>query len=170
MSVNTDTREFRSEEGQWYTQSLFLETSYEDTSRVLYTLKLRPFEYKGVTYPSFHQTYLDIADPTEYSQACLMFGGWAHWQKILQSSRLMPYIQAARDELEIKLRSEGIRKMVALAKGDKASENAAKWLADKGWEPKGMGRPTKEKIAREAKKMQRIQSEVMEDAERLRNL
>lgn len=160
-------RVFRSDDGQYLTQSLFLECSYEDTSKVLYTLKNRDYEYKGIKYPSLHRLYMEIGDPTEYQVATTLFEGWAHWQKILGSPRIMPAIQAARDELEVKLRSQGIKKMMQLANGERASETAAKWLSDKGWEKSGMGRPTREKVAREAKKLAQIQSEVMDDAKRL---
>ncbi len=160
-------RVFRSDDGQFLTQSLFLECSYDDTSKVLYTLKNRDHEHKGIKYPSFHRLYMEIGDPTEYAVATTLFDGWSHWQKILCSGRIMPYIQAARDELEVKLRSQGIKKMMQLANGERASETAAKWLSDKGWEKNGMGRPTREKVSREAKKLAQIQSEVMDDAKRL---
>lgn len=161
---------FRSDDGQFYTQSLFLETSYEDLSNVVYTLKRRDYEHKGQVYLSFPRLYMEIADPTEYEVATRLFDGWAHWQRIQGNSRIMPTIQALRDELEVKLRSEGVRKMIKLATSFKGSEKAAQWLADRGWEPKGMGRPSKDKIAREAKKLQRISDAVQEDADRIKNL
>jgi hypothetical protein len=57
--------------------------------------------------------------------------------------------------------------MIRRAGAAKASENAAKWLADKGWEKSSIGRPSKEKINKEARKLQAIKDEVSKDSERL---
>lgn len=158
---------FRSSDGQYFTQSLFLETSYEDLSNVVYTLKRQDYEHKGVTYLSFPRLYLEIADPTEYEVANVLFDGWPHWQRIQGNGRIMPTIEGLRAELEVKLRSEGVRRMIAGVRAGKPSEKAAMWLADKGWAPKDIGRPSKVKIAAEAKKLQQVQDQVQKDLDRL---
>jgi hypothetical protein len=157
---------YKTEDGQYYTQGLFLETSYEDLSRVLYTLKRADHMHKGVLYRSFPRLYLEIADPTEYQVATTLFDGWPHWVRLQGNSRIFPTIQALRDELEVKLRSDGIRRLISM----KQSESAAKWLADKGWEKREMGRPTKEKVQKEAKKLQGIKEEIERDATRITGL
>ena len=162
-------RVFRGADGNYYTQSLFLEASYETPERALYTTKRQDYEYNGILYLSFPRLYLEIADPTEYQVAERLFDGWPHWQRIWNNSRLTPMVMALREELEIKLRSEGVRKMIESAKTGK-SDIAAKWLSDKGWENPGKGRPTNAKIKAEAKKLQAIKDEIGKDADRLRNL
>lgn len=166
----TPSNPYKTDDGQYYTQSLFLETSYEDLSHVLYTLKRADYMHKGVLYRSFPRLYLEIADPTEYQVATTLFDGWPHWLRLQGNSRIFPTIQSLRDELEVKLRSEGVRKLITMAGGARSSETAAKWLADKGWEKKEMGRPTKEKVQREAKKLQGIKEEIERDASRITGL
>jgi hypothetical protein len=81
---------------------------------------------------------------------------------------MMPYIQAWRDELEIKLVSEGIKKMISHA-ADPKGQTAAKWLADKGWgEKRKAGAPSKEERARELKIKEHISNELEEDFERMK--
>ena len=159
-------RVFKSPEGQYYTQALFLETSYDDTSLVLYTLKNEDYTYNGVTYPSFPRLYLEIADPTEYKVSQLLFGGWPHWQRVTGSGKLSSVIEALREELEVKLRSQGVQRMISAAG---KSEKAAAWLADRGWIQSTKGRPTKEAIQREARKISKVKDVIALDAERMKD-
>ena len=71
------------------------------------------------------------------------------------------------EELEIKIRSEGIRALVHTATEEGAKgTTAARYLADKGWLSK-RGRPSKEELAGEKKERTRIMDEITEDAKRL---
>lgn len=158
---------FRAPDGNYYTQSLFLELSYDDPSVALYTLKRRDYEYNGVLYLSLPRLYLEIADPTEYEVATRLFDGWPHWQRVANNARITPTVLALQEELEIKLRSEGVRKMIKHASS--GSEAASKWLSDKGWQNNGRGRPSNEKIKKEAKKLDAVRTAVQEDLDRLRN-
>jgi hypothetical protein len=62
-------------------------------------------------------------------------------------------IAAWREELEVKLRSQGVRGVMLEAYSEgKGSLQAAKWLADKGWtEKRTAGRPSNEELAGERK-------------------
>ncbi len=133
---------FKDASGNWITQSLFLEYQYKEIYAV-YTLSEEDKEYKGTLYPSIKKLYLDICDPTEYEFAQKCFGGWEHWKRLQKNKYLRPYINKWREELEIKLVSQGVRTLIE--KSNEGGISIAKWLADKGWQPRRKaGAPSKE--------------------------
>lgn len=159
--------------GNFYTQSLFLELSYHKPQNAIYTLKDEDYERDGKVYKSIKRLYLEIADPYEYEFANQCFANWRHWQRLCDSCGLLaPYIQEWREELEIKLRSEALTQVVKESKANsKGSLTAAKWLVDKGWvEKKGAGRPTKQAVDGERRKMASIKKEVQDDLARVRSV
>ena len=158
-----DREKFLDSEGRPLTQSLFLELKYENAA--VYTLKDVDFEYKGKKLLSIKRLYLETADPTEYEFATKYFLGWSHWQRICENKAIMKHIQEWRDELEIKIRSRAVRLNIAHAEG--GSYQAAKWLADRGWQTRGAGRPSKDEVERETKIQARIGDEYSADVIRL---
>ncbi len=147
----------------WRTMSIFLEHNVTKMESV-WTLK--PYPSKGL--PSAHELYLEIADPTEYAFANALLGSWAHWQRLLECNWFLPYVEAWRDELEIKLRSEAVQNINTISKGSSPGAlNASRWLAEKGWSEKKRGRPSKQDIASERRKQAAISSEVASDLERI---
>jgi len=124
--------------GNWRTQSLFLELGY--TPHAVYTLKEDDYEYKGKTFPSIKKLYLELGDPTEYEFANTYLGGWEHWSRIFNNKLMTDRVEMWRQELELKLRCEGIKE--ALQQSRDGNWQAAKWVADRGWEKKA-GRPSK---------------------------
>lgn len=156
--------------GNFYTQGLFLELSYGDLRNAVYTLKDFDYEFKGKTYISIKRLYLEIGDPTEYEFAQACFEGWSHWKRICTTTTaLHPYIEEWREELEVKLRSDGIKGVVNEVKAQgKGALQASKWLADKGWtEKRGAGRPTKAEVESERKQRARIAESVGDDLDRI---
>jgi hypothetical protein len=154
---------FKDDKGRWRTQSLFLEQSYGQRDDVLYSM--RPDDHPS-GYPSFTRLYLELNDPTEYTVATTLLGGWEHWQ-ILQSSKwFSEYLAGLRIELEIKLRADAIHQLHRqMRRGDRV---AARFFADAEFkEKKGRGRPTKDEIAHEKKIQAGIAARVEADAERL---
>lgn len=158
--------------GNFFTQALFLELAYANPVNAIYTLKDEDYEYNGKTYKSIKRLYLDIADPTEYEFAQQCFSGWNHWQRICNKTKaLAPYIEEWRAELEVKLRSKGVKNLIKEATStNKGAMQAAKWLADKGWADKRAGRPSNEQVDGEIKSQARIKAAVADDLERIRNL
>ena len=158
--------------GNFYTQSLFLELSYVNPEYAIYTLKDDDYEHNGTVYKSIKRLYLSIGDPTEYEFATKCFGGWSHWQRICNKTKLLhPYIDEWRDELTVKLRSAGVRGVIDEASSDsKGALQAAKWLADKGWADKRKaGRPTNIEVAGERKAQAQVKDAVDKDLERITN-
>lgn len=164
VSAGLNRAQFLSPDGKPLTQSLFLELGYN--AEAVYTLKDIDFEYKGRTLPSIKRLYLELADPTEYEFATTYFLGWKHWSRISENKAVKAYIDEWREELEIKLRSRAIK--LTLANAESGNYQAAKWLADRGWQTRGAGRPSKQEVEREAKIKSRIDDEYSADVVRLK--
>lgn len=136
---------FKDTIGRWYTVALFKEFA-PDKKHVLFTTE----EAK--------QLYLECNDITGYEFATKHLGGWQHWVALHNSPKVLPLIEQWEEELEVRIRSESIKNIALLSKGEKGYQ-AAKFLADKGWKVKGVGRTTKEAIDKEAK----IQSKLYDE-------
>lgn len=130
---------FKDKQNRWYTIGLFKETAApEHYSKILFTLD----EAKNL--------FVKERDITGYSFALKYLGGWKHYKALKNSPRLFPIIEEWEEELEIMLRSEAIAHIINLSKGDKGYQ-AAKFLADRGYKDKTVGRRTKDAIAKQAK-------------------
>jgi len=159
---------FKDTMGRFRTQSLFFELKYEGYDP-LFTLKDKDHEVAGVVYRSLRELYLMYADPTEYSFAMGVFGSLKCWYKIAGNKELSIYINQWREDLEVKLRSEGVMAIRDLAtdEGSKSRLAAAKWLAEKGWEGKARGRPSKQELAKNSKTKTRVEEAISNDYERI---
>ena len=151
--------------GRYKTLSLFLESTYDKDA--LFTLKDYDHEYHGKVYPSLKKLFLETGDPTEYIFATKYLAGWEHWQKICANKSLAIHVDKWRYELELKLRSEGIQWVIKSARS-KQNWLAAKFLAEKGWDTRIAGRPSKEEVDRELKIQASIDSEYADDIDRIR--
>ena len=149
--------------GRPLTQSLFLEVGYSEVA--VYTLKEDHFEYKGNKYPSLKRLYIEMEDPTEYQFAITYLLGWKHWQRLLENKLLRTHIDEWREELEVKLRSRGVKSLMESAEA--GNYQASKWLTDRGWDNKGAGRPSKLERDSHLKEQTRIINEFQQDALRL---
>jgi hypothetical protein len=148
MKVSWTKDQLKDTRGFPLTQSLFLEINYSPEYS-LFTLNDEDKEYEGKTYPALRRYYLEIGDPTEYKFAKTCLLGWDHWQRILENKVLRKEIDKWREELEVSLRSEGIQAIVDATVSDGGNFQAARWLADKGWDKKGAGRPSRAEQERE---------------------
>ena len=150
--------------GRYKTLSLFLEIAYDRDA--IFTLKDYDHEYNGKTYISLKRLFLEASDPTEYTFATKYLAGWDHWQKICNNQVLAKHIEKWRFELELKLRSEAVR--IISGQSRKGSVTAAKWLAERGWDDRPAGRPSKSEIEKQTKIIQDVQNEFEQDYARLR--
>lgn len=135
---------FKDEKGRFIVQGLFLEDRY-NVDLAVYTFAEEDKEYKGKLFPSLKRLYIDHADPVEYDFAVTHLAGWKHWQRLCNNSIVGRHIEEWREELSLKLMSEGVQQLVQIAT-EKDSYQAAKWLADRGWDIKQRGRPSKEEV------------------------
>jgi len=156
---------YKSNNNRWRTQSLFLEIT--QTNAYTPVFSMRPTDWKG--YPSFKRLYIECNDPTEYSTALTLLGSWDHWLRLLEVPRIRAFIEECREALEVKLRSDGIRKLIEISKGNGPSaRNAAQWLAEKGWTPSARGRPSRAEVARETRRQALVEKDINEDLARVR--
>lgn len=161
--MEIDKTRFLDSAGKPLTQSLFLEIGYAE--QAVYTLKEEDHTYNGKLYPSIKRLYLEMADVTEYDFANTYFIGWKHWKRLCDNKVIRSYIDEWREELELKMRAKGIKEAIKAA--ELGGFQAAKWLADRGWDNKGAGRPTKAEIEREKKFQARVSDEFSADVVRL---
>ncbi len=119
--------------------------------------------------PSLKKLYMEIADPTEYEFAMEAFGSWQHWLKIKAARAISKFVEDWPIELEVKIRSEGIRAVAEEVRNGKSKFNAAKFLAKGEWKESSSkrGRPSKQEVERERKIAAKLDAEIGEDAERL---
>jgi len=152
-------------QGRFRTVSLFREFYLKDYEP-LWTLKDE--DPQGIL-PSLKKLYIQSEDPTEYEFAMQAFGSWQHWLKIKASPQIKPFIEDWPIELEIALRSKGIRLVAQEALEGKSKFNAAKFLAEGQWKKSESrrGRPSKEEVQRELKIAAKLDAEIGADAERL---
>ena len=164
--MKIDKEKLKDTQGRPLTQGLFLEISY-DTRYAVYTLKDEDFEYEGKIYPSLKRLYLEMEDVVEYTFANRYLLGWNHWKRLQDNKLFTARIEEWREELELKLRSQAIRDILDMT-ADEKSFQAAKFIADKGWEKLKAGRPrTADKIKEEAL-LQSIETDYSENIVALR--
>lgn len=154
--------------GRPMTQALFLELGYNE-KYAMYTLKEQDHVWNGKTYPSLKRLYLATEDPTEYEFAVKYLLSWNHWKRIVENKVIGRYIAEWRDELEIKLRSRAIRDIQSLCESENGNYQAAKFLADRGWDKRGAGRPSKQEEEKRLAIAQHIENEFDTDVARMDN-
>jgi hypothetical protein len=159
---------FRGPGNQRYLKALFWEEVGEDKSTVHYTLK--DWDHEG--YPSLYRLYMESNDPTEYKFATEHLESWDHWTMLCECNWFKPFINRWRKELEVRMKSNALAKIMAEAKaGGKEQFSANKYLLEKGWEPKDSlgkrGRPSKEEIKKAAEEAFTTNSRISDDFDRV---
>lgn len=121
-------------------------------------------------YIALKEIYMQIADPTEYQFAMTVFGSYRHWKQIAKLVWVKPYVEEWREELEIKLKSEAIIGITALADDPEIKETtklqSLKWLAQSEYAAKKT-ETQKKKEAKEDRVQMAVVDTVKDDFERL---
>lgn len=143
---------FKDKQGKWFTQALFLEMGYKP--QAMFTLDDKDKTYEGVIYPSLKRLYLEAEDPTEYDISVSHLGGWNHWKRLRGNKLIAKHLDEWKEELNVKLTAKGVKLAVKIA-SEGGTFQAAKWLADTGWEKRIAGRPSKDEVEGELKKQAR---------------
>ena len=116
------------------------------------------------------ESYLLIADPTEYKFAQKCCGGWKAWEILANSDEWKETVADWRSELAAKLRSEALARIIETSKGEtRDAINASKYIYEALADKDKVGRPTKESIKVAAKQMLQDRDRIEEDYERIRN-
>lgn len=161
----------RADNNKYRTESLFYEMGRGSTGLApVFTLK--ESDHKG--YLSIRRKYLEIADPTEYKFAMKMFRSWDHWKTLCNSTFFKPHLKRMREELRSKLASDRyfeILETAQSAKGTATGVSASKWISENFGEPEEKkskrGRPSKQDIDNEKRRLAQEAEDFSEDAERL---
>jgi hypothetical protein len=167
--IPSDTKNpFKNTMGTRYLKGLFYETTLQDKSSVVYTLK----DQDHLGYVSLYRLYTEADDPTEYKFATQHLDGWEHWEALCQCSWFKPYLDRWRRELETRLRARALLEIRAVANDPDhpSSYHANKYLLDGSWKPTGeskRGRPTKEAIKKEAALQASNEQQITSDFERI---
>lgn len=160
-----DKSKFLDVMGRPLTQSLFLELGYSENA--VYTLKEYDYPYKGKHYPSLKRLFLLEEDPTEYAFAEKHLLGWQHWKRLCENKAIAKHIEEWREELELKIRSQAVRDMMNMCASEGGNYSAAKFLADRGWEKRAAGRPSKAEKDKHLRIEEKIEEEFAADVKRL---
>lgn len=154
--------------GRYITQGLFFEFA-QNPENAIYTLDGEDKSCKNNRAVrdliSLKRRYLEAEDPMEYNFACEWLYDWEHWQRILANKVLRRHIDKWREELEIKIRSNGFQQM--LDKAEEGDIQAVKYISNKGWDQRA-GRPSKSDQQREQRILDRIEEEYTGDVVRMK--
>ena len=165
--MEIDKSKLTDNQGRPLTESLFLELNYSREFAV-YTLKEYDYKFEGKVYPSIKRLYLAHEDPLEYDFACRYFLGWQHWLRLNENKKISAEVEKWREELDLKLRSQGVRDIIAMAAEEaQGSFQAAKYMAEKGWEKRRPGRPSKAELEKLNNIKNKIDDELSADIKRM---
>lgn len=160
--------EMKDSKGQWRTHSLFWEWR-RDNYTPIYTTKEEDLEIDGIVYKSLKKLYFSYnhLPGCEYDFAMEVLGSWQHWKR-LENSFLRVLIAEWRDELDVRIKANAMKQIISQASHGEGSSaiTAAKYLSEKGYEPK-RGRPSKEEKERALKQDTALQNEIANDLERV---
>lgn len=97
------------------------------------------------------QEYISDADPTGYTTSKRIFGEYGYWKFLMKSRWFVDAKETWDEELDAKLKSEGLAKIRELSVGEDAKAlQAAKYLANQEYKKKesgkGRGRPSNEEV------------------------
>lgn len=138
---------FKNSSNGWITRSLFYEQkAFYPEIEPIYTLKKHDLQVNGKTYPSLHRLYVEATDTTEYTFANTHLGGWDHWNALTECNFFEPYLEAMRDELQVKLKAQSLQAIIAISQDPMAKGHleANKFLIKEGIIDKPTrGRPKK---------------------------
>ena len=171
-SNNKRQNKFKDINGRWITQGLFPETSATGNKFVQYSLTGEPKVVNGKALPLLKELYLEMMDYTEYLFANKYLGGWEHWQRMCSNALIGREVAKWREELEIKMVALGLRTVrdVALDPDSKGQLQAARYLADRGFKPKEVGRPAKKQKEAQQAFEEALSEHVSGDLDRLRSI
>jgi hypothetical protein len=161
----SELSKFRNTNNVLMFRGIFYETSTSKPN-VVYTLK--DFDHKG--YPSLYRLYMEEADPTEYLFATKHLESWEHWLALCEAPWFKKHVHRWRQELELKAKAQAIAVIVKASKGDgRDAVQAAKYLAEKGWDksPTSRGRPSKDQVNEAARDIAHDSLRLEEDFQRI---
>ena len=165
--------ELKERQGKFYTRQLLWEewVNMEIVNRVIDPKFSLYSDKEGLI--NFGRAYVESEDPTGYTVANELLGGYRHWTILMQS----PWFQTAKkiwdEELDARLVAKGLVRLKDLLENGAPAQQAvaAKYFADKEYrkdKTTSRGRPTKAQVSEEARKAAEINSQVADDLKRIK--
>ena len=138
--------------------SLFKETAQCNArENAVYTFKSADFEWRGKLLISIHKRFMEH-EGSEYDFALEYFLDWQHWDSVCTSPRCKPFVDQMRAEYIIKARADAVRLLIDKSKTE---VNAAKYVAEVGWEKRPPGvRKNKEEKKADADLMKAVEKDI----------
>jgi hypothetical protein len=115
----------------------------------------------------WHNIFVSMCDPTEYAPALELVGSWSEWCRFKREWAEFREIILKKwlEEVEIKIRSDSIRKVVV---SSASNPKSAQWLAEGKYKPTATkGRPSKAEVERAARIEAGVVKEVEDDVRRV---
>ena len=129
------------------------------------------FEDGTYDLQDFHDTFLELEDPTEYKPALQLVGTWQEWQRLKRDwPTFKSHINEWKEELDVKLKSKAVEQINKLA-FSKDNYQANRWLAEEGFHKRtGAGRPSKADRERASRELAEQAAETKADKARILKL
>lgn len=174
LQTRTKMSEFIAANGKYFTSQLFWEQWIElpEDRRVLEKPMFTLYRDKEGLI-NFGREYVDHGDPTGYDVAMKLLGNYNHWVALNQCT----WFQAAREiwdeQLDAKIKADAFKKIEELKDIGQPAQQlaAAKYLANADYRRNRSatkGRPSKEEIAKEARKAAATERDLANDFQRIR--
>lgn len=127
--------QFIGPQGHVLTRSLFFELSYSKQEDTIFTINsVEGIQNKfGKTMIPISRLFVDmiVDDPTEYEFSQAVFGDWAVWSQIRESTVLKPHLESWRQEADVKRKSLAFKSVVdEVRNGGRSAFTASKFLID----------------------------------------
>lgn len=166
---------FKSDRGHWLTSALFYEQTLngKDRTYAYYTFKPEDFYSEGIgrKFISLRKLFIELEDPTGYDLATKHLGGFVHLKKLLNSPWFAKEWTEWQEELELRLRAKGVKRMIDEALGDgRSAATSARWLAEAGFvkeDKRRAGAPSKKEKNQAVQEYLADTSETEEDLARI---
>lgn len=148
---------FKGKNNKLLTSGLFYEFNDSKPETVLYTLDAQDRDLTdnpryGKIVKSIKSAYLEMMDVAEFDFANKYFYDYRHWRMIKESAWFKDSYAMLREELEAKLASIAVSKMMEQVNAGAAGHQTLAYLANKGYlEKDKVGRPNKKAVEKQAK-------------------
>lgn len=160
---------FKGKNGGWMTQSLFWDKWVNLTDDNRYCKPVFTFDVDRKGLINCKATFIEVGDPTGYEWAMKYLESYDHWLYLMKRDWFAIEAASWKDELLVKIKSTAIKRIQELSTGPNAATAlaAAKYVAEQAWDKNSPGRPTKEKVTGEMKRLTRDVEQTNEDMARL---
>lgn len=164
---------YRAPNGRWFTDGLFWERNERlDHCLPVFSLHRDRKDYSNPTglLVNCRRTFLALKDPTGYAWAMTYLADYAHWKTLCGLTWFKDALDLWKEELDLLLQSEALKKIEETARGDTQSAyQAAKYLANLEHRrtSSGRGRPSKAEVAGELKRQTEAAALINDDYNRV---